>query len=137
MNNIFDSTINTLSSALDIRAERQKVLASNIANQETPGYRAKDIDFASELARRIRATPVNAVPVSSTSPGHIPIVSRLYGEPQVVERPTGLEGFDRNNVGVEGEMVRLSENTIMYNTAVKMLKAKFGMIMSAIKEGGR
>lgn len=140
INGLFDSTVSTLGTALDLRSERQRLLTSNVVNQETPGYRAKDIDFSAELKKRIGGgvgPGVRPAAHHTTHPRHIPVVGRNGAPvPSVFERATAIESYDRNSVGVEGEMVRLSENTIMYNAAAQMLKEKFSLMMTAIKEGG-
>lgn len=136
---IFNSTIKLLENTLDLRASRHRLLQSNIANQETPGYRAKDINFEQEL-KRVSAGPNSSAPAISdgrTNSAHIPIITERGASPVVVERPSGIQGMDGNSVGVEEEMVKLSENTLKYNISVNMLKGRFNMIMTAIKEGGR
>ena len=140
VNGLFDSTFTTLGSALDLRAERQRLLTSNVVNQETPGYRAKDINFSAELEKRVGggggAGPRPAA-YQTSHPRHIPVMGRHGGPvPSVFERASAIEAYDRNSVGVEGEMVRLSENTIMYNATAQMLREKFSLMMTAIKEGG-
>lgn len=135
---IFDSTLSVLSKSLDLRADRHRLLSSNIANQETPGYRAKDINFEEELNKRIGVRNASTVSPASTNPGHIPVISRYQGsEAEIIERPSDDGGYDKNSVGIEGEMVRMTENTIMYNATTKMLKSKLNLLMTAIKEGGR
>ena len=109
--------------------KRHRHLASNLANAETPGYRPTDIKFEEALK--------NALPAGATHPGHIPIQAHDSGNLSPAYRATEFEGYDRNSVGVEAEMVRLSENTIMYSAVAKMLKGKFSLLMTAIKEGGR
>jgi len=140
---IFNSTIKLLENSLDLRAAKHRLLQSNIANQETPGYRAKDINFEQELKRVSASTPANtgADPGTGvngrTNPAHIPVIGERGMEPRVIERPSGIEGFDSNSVGIEGEMVKLSENTLKYNISAKLLKGRLNMLMTAIKEGGR
>lgn len=133
---LFDRTIDLLGNSLDLRAQRQKLLSSNIANQETPGYRAVDIKFEDELRKKEAVTNGQAgVTLARTSALHIPGVSGIAGEPAVLDRATDIEGYDMNSVGIEGEMVRLSENSLMYATSAKMLKSKFNILMAAIREG--
>jgi len=48
-----------------------------------------------------------------------------------------IEGYDRNSVGIEGEMAKLSENSLMYTISSKMIRSKFNLLMTAIKEGSR
>jgi len=133
---LFDSTISLLGSSLDLRAGRQKLLASNIANEETPGYRAVDMNFEEELRRKDGSSAPGLIPVS-TNPLHIQGVNLTAGEPRVLDRATEIGGYDGNSVGIESEMVKLSENSLMYDVSSKMLKSKFNILMTAIKEGGK
>lgn len=134
-NGLFDKTISLLGNSLDLRAARHKLLSSNIANQETPGYHAVDINFEEELKKR-EGRSLSA-PVERTNPAHLIPVRGTAGGPAVIERATDLESYDKNSVGIEGEMAKLSENSLMYNATAKMLKSKFNLLMTAIKEGGR
>lgn len=132
---LFDRTIDLLGTSLDIRAARQKLLASNIANQETPGYRAVDIKFEDELKKREGLNGSSGLILARTSPMHITALAGAAGEPSVLDRATEIEGYDKNSVGIEGEMVRLSENSLMYATSTTMLKSKFSLLITAIREG--
>ena len=134
---IFDKTIGMLGSALDLRAARQRLISSNIANQDTPGYKASDIKFEDELRKR---EGTGGAPVLvRTSSGHLPLSGSGSGtgDPRVIERGGETEGYDQNSVGIEGEMARLSENALMYSVASKLIRGKFSTLMTAIKEGGR
>lgn len=134
---MFDNTINLLGNSLDLRAHRHKLLSSNIANQETPGYRAVDIDFEQEMRKAEGSIP-SGQPLQTTNAMHISAGGHGgQAVPEVVDRVTDLEGYDRNSVGIEAEMARLSENTIMYRTSAQLLKYKLNLLMTAIKEGGR
>lgn len=133
---MFDNTVNLLGSSLDLRAARHKLLSSNVANQETPGYRAVDINFEQEMQKAQGSLP-SSQPLAATDVMHISTGSPAGPAPAVVDRVTDLEGYDQNSVGIEGEMARLSENTIMYRTSAQLLKYKFSLLMTAIKEGGR
>lgn len=131
---IFDKTIGMLGTALDLRAARQRLISSNIANQDTPGYKASDIRFEDELRKR---EGTGGAPVLvRTNSGHLPLSGAGAGEPRVIERGE-TEGYDQNSVGIEGEMARLSENALMYSVASKLIRGKFSGLMTAIKEGGR
>lgn len=133
-NGLFDKTISLLGNSLDLRAARHKLLTSNIANQETPGYRAVDLKFEDELKKRQGGA---LTPLERTNTAHMIPVRGIGAGPVVVERATDLESYDKNSVGIEAEMAKLSENSVMYNATTKMLKSKFNLLMTAIKEGGR
>ncbi len=133
---IFDRTMRLLQRTLDLRSARQRVIASNVANEETPGYRASELTFTDQL--------------QSAQKGRLPIVlaatqSRHFGMrgPQGVqavtgrlsEVPAGDLPLDANSVNLELEMAKLSENAMQYNAAATILAAKFRGLLSAIREG--
>lgn len=133
---MFDKTVGLLGNSLDMRAYRHELLSSNIANQETPGYRAADINFEKEMQKAEGSLPQGAH-LQGTNARHISTGGASSPAPAIVDRVTDLEGYDQNSVGIEAEMARLSENTIMYKTSAQLLKYKFNLLMTAIKEGGR
>lgn len=110
-----DNSIKTLENIMDICVYRQKILASNIANVDTPNYKAKDIDFKEELKRAIE----NGSPTL-----------------RVIEAPTTMPNRDGNTVEIEVEMTKLAETMLMYNVASQLLSTKIRMFKDAIK-GGR
>ena len=131
MSGLFDSTISLIENTLNLRAFRHKVLSSNIANIETPGYRAREVKFADEL-KRIGGNGAGTALVS-THPGHIGMNTDSSVNPEVTLVSTGAEALDGNSVSVDAEMVKLSENTMMYSVSAKLIKAKFRTLMAAIK----
>ncbi len=108
--------IGLLEKALDIRAFYHRILASNIANVETPGYKEKDIDFRKEL----ESATQDAV--------HIEVREKTTTE-------DGIAAVDGNTVGLEDQIVKMTENTLMFNSLVQMINKKFSMIRYAINEG--
>lgn len=95
---------------LDLAAYRQGIVASNVANIDTPGYRTKDIDFRTEL-QKASATPA-AVEVGG-----------------LLERPDG------NNVSVDRESMRLAETQLQFRLGVQLLRTEFRRMLTAINEG--
>ena len=133
---IFDKTMRLLQRTLDLRGARQRVIASNLANEETPGYRASELTFMDQL--------------QSAHKGRLPIVmaatqSRHFGVhgPQGVqavsgklsEVPAGDLPLDANSVNLELEMAKLSENAMQYNAAATILAKKFHGLLNVIREG--
>jgi flagellar basal-body rod protein FlgB len=118
-----DNTIKVLEKMLDVSAFRQKVLASNIANADTPGYKAKDISFQKELDRAIEG-------------------SRIEGQEskrqdyEIYETVTTMPNRDGNTVNLDIEMAKVAENTLIYNAATQLMTMKMRMIKDVIK-GGR
>lgn len=110
-----DNSIKILEKIMDICTYRQKILASNIANADTPNYKAKDINFQEELKKASE----NAT-----------------GTYQVIEAPTTMPNRDGNTVNIEVEMTKVAETMLMYNAATQLLSTRIRMLKDAIK-GGR
>jgi flagellar basal-body rod protein FlgB len=99
---------------MNLVSARQKVVASNIANADTPGYQTKDIDFASELA------------------------SQMYGaKPNVIEVAGLKTKNDGNNVDVDREARMLAENAMRFSVASNLAHSEINTIRTAIQEGGK
>jgi flagellar basal-body rod protein FlgB len=118
--------------ALKIRALRNQVLSSNIANADTPGYKARDLDFASALRRahggslRLVATSDNHLPAPN-GPGNGPD-RLLYRTPS---QPT----LDGNTVETDVEQAAFAENALMYRASLAFLDGRIRSIRFAIKGG--
>jgi flagellar basal-body rod protein FlgB len=109
---VIDAVTNQLEGYMDLVSARQKLVVSNIANIDTPGYTAKDIDFQSELM--------------SLTPGQ---------SPHVIDAPGLVVKSDGNNVSLDREARLLSENALRFNVASNLMKTQLKMVESAIKEG--
>ncbi len=110
-----DNSIKLLSKIMDICAYRQKILASNIANADTPDYKAKDINFQEELKKAAESDSISL---------------------KVIEAPTTMPNRDGNTVNIEVEMTKLTETLLMYNSAVQLLSKRIGMYKD-VARGGR
>jgi flagellar basal-body rod protein FlgB len=129
---ILDRVVGIHDDALRLRAYRSNILASNIANADTPGYKAKDIDFKSILSRQLTASGVDRVGMRNTHSGHIQIDrSSLGAEPQY--RNPLQAPLDGNTVDSHIEYTRFAENTLMYQASLQFLGGRFKSLMSAIK----
>lgn len=131
MAGLFDGTINMLGRSLDLGSMRHKLISSNIANQETPGYKAVDVDFMAALNK----AEGEALPMSKSDERHLKGVSSV-SQGAVSVQQTGVdEGYDRNSVNIEKEMAKMAENTMMYNAAADILARKFKGLEYAVREG--
>ncbi len=104
---------------MDLLSARQKLVASNIANADTPGYRTQDFDFQTEFAQAISRTAMSAEPGP-------PLVSPVSG--------LALKN-DGNNVNLDREARLLSENALRFSAASNLLRGQLQMVRTAIKEG--
>ncbi|HWC96542.1 MAG TPA: flagellar basal body protein [Candidatus Sulfopaludibacter sp.] len=96
---------------MDLLSARQKLVASNIANVDTPGYQTKDIDFQSEFH------------------------SAWRGAPQVQDVAGLATKNDGNNVSLDRESRLLAENALRFNLASSLMRSQIQQVRSAIKEG--
>ena len=126
MDALFGKTIEMLSTILDFRSERHKVIASNIANIDTPNYRPKDIVFKEEL----KALIGNGTGITMAK-------SR---EKHLSERPISGDKADYEvidsggKVNLDSEMAKLAENHLMHNLTVELLARKFRGLNTVLRE---
>jgi flagellar basal-body rod protein FlgB len=130
---MFDKTVSFLSKALDVMSLRHQIIASNIANQDTPNYKAADIKFHEELESALKAN--GTIEIQKTDPKHMapgdPYAPVASGN--IFMRPDGA-GYDGNNVNAELEMAIMAKNTIMYDTAAQIVSGKLKALSSAIRD---
>ena len=119
-----------LGKMLDKAALSQRVISSNVANAETPGYQRKGVSFDQEL---LRAVAADRMPVKRTNPKHMPDPNWVENiEPEVVEIEDGYwNGV--NNVDIEREMVDLAKAQLDFSMASKLLNSRFTGLRTAIR----
>jgi flagellar basal-body rod protein FlgB len=114
-----------LSRFLDVDVARYKLISTNLANIDTPGYHTRDLDFRAELERAAAEdSGLAGVQLASASS---PVAHQVRG---LMERPDG------NNVSVERESLLLAEAQMKFNLGVQLLKDQFHTIAMAINSGG-
>jgi flagellar basal-body rod protein FlgB len=109
---VLDGITTDIEHYMDLLSARQKLVASNIANVDTPGYKTKDIDFQFEYISAIEGQP-----------------------PNVIETPGLALKSDENNVNMDREARLLGENALRFNVASNLMKTQLKAYESAIKEG--
>jgi flagellar basal-body rod protein FlgB len=125
----FDSALGIHQKALALRSQRAEILASNIANADTPGYKARDIDFKSTLANI--ETRSNGG-LTRTNPKHIQI-STADNNAEVLYRTPNQSSLDGNTVDGLLEKSAFAENALRYQASLTFLGGKFKGLMAAIK----
>ena len=132
---IFNRTMQLLHRTLDLRQARQRVIASNIANEETPGYRATELNFQDSLQAAQRGRGL--VTLAVTQGRHIgprgDSFQQVTGKLGAV--PGGDLPLDANSVNIELEMAKMSDNAMQYNSAASIMAIRFRHLMGAIREG--
>lgn len=127
-------------SALDLRLSRQDVLNSNIANAETPGYRALGYDFEAQLQAIAGEEEDGSPPMKASHAKHfLSAHTEADGtfQPEVYVRPTESVGQDGNTVDVDQEMAQMAQNQILYRATVELINKKLGTLKYAISNGGQ
>lgn len=131
---IADRTINVLQKSLDLRSQKQQVIAGNIANSETPGYSPRKMSFEDDLRQAINSPEMAG---RRTNAKHFPIggggINGVRGEisRQLDTNPMG----ERNGVSVDDEMFDLAENQLLYEAGSQILKKKLNMLKYAASDG--
>jgi len=131
---IFSSrALDVLKRGLDAFAIRGRVIADNVANASTEGYRAKRVDFEEDLRKALERGP--SLPARTDSPRHIPITALSVGEvePRVVESDAAAGEGEPNNVVIEREMADLAQNEILFDFAAKQIAGAYRTMKGAIR----
>ena len=114
--------------ALKLHTYRQQLIASNIANADTPGYKARDIDFASALknAQAAQSSPQNTA-TRTSDPDAPPLGAEL------LYRSTVQRSIDNNTVDLDVERAQFAENTVRYEAQLMFLNSQIRSMLAAIQ----
>lgn len=122
-----------MSKSLDFQSQRQLLVSSNISNMDTPGYKAKDIDFKGALRDAMGSG--DGLNLKKTQSGHLgPGMDSLRSlQPEVYAEPDAARS-NGNNVNVDKEMSKLAETQIGYSATVQLMSKRGSIIRTAIRE---
>lgn len=137
INGLFNFSDRLQMESLGLRNRRSEVVTANIANAETPGYRAFGFDFEKQLQDLGKMN--DPIGVRTSNPAHMRnSFTKADGSltPEVYVRPTESVDEDGNTVDIDTEMAQMAQNQILYRTTVETLNRKIGMLKYAIN-GGR
>jgi flagellar basal-body rod protein FlgB len=129
----FSRTFQALEHAIKISQKRHTLISSNISNIDTPGYKAKDVDFRKSLARVLESG--NELNLAKTNPKHIGQEINTASGVEVFEEKQEWNGY--NWINIDKEMTRLTQNNLIYRTSVETLLRKISLLKEVIREGGR
>ncbi|MDG9671994.1 flagellar basal body rod protein FlgB [Hahella sp. CR1] len=125
----FDKALGIHEQALNVRARRAEVLANNIANADTPGFRARDIDFKAVL--RQAKSIEDSLEVVTTDDAHMAIKTPAEGA--LLYRQPLQPSIDGNTVDTQTEIVQYSKNALDFQASFEFLNSRLKGIVSAIK----
>ena len=134
-NGLFRDTIALLERSLNLRSLQHRVLASNIANMDTPNYKAVELAVAEEMSGNQDSD--SGIQLVQTQPGHLPLKDNAAENVKLkVAKPPefSLRG-DGNTVDLDRTMGSLAENTLLYKTAAQIISQKFSGLKNVIKGG--
>lgn len=132
-------TLGMLERSLDLIAQRHQVLLANVANEQTPGYKAKDLDFRAALTAAAQSATSPIAARRGDSEPHarhlaLPGMAQRTPAPALVDLPGAAGGLDGNTVAIEKTMAALHENSTLFAAASQILSRKYQGLLTAIKE---
>ena len=132
MNRLTDS-LDFQAQALSLRSERQRLIASNIANADTPGYVARDLNFAQALSQATGAGQTGTT-LAASQPGHIAAGSTSAGASfsTLLYATPSQTNLDRNTVDMDRERASFADNTVKYEATLRFIGAHVRTTLSAI-----
>ncbi|HEX4583974.1 MAG TPA: flagellar basal body rod protein FlgB [Burkholderiaceae bacterium] len=128
------ATLDFQAAALSLQAQRAKVLASNIANADTPNYRAKDFDFGQALTQATQATTQtqSAAAVARTHPAHLSAAGTVAPAPVLQYRQPLQAALDGNTVDLDTERAAFAESSVRYEATLRFLNGQIKTMLTAI-----
>ncbi len=133
MKTLFGHTFQVLTRAVQLRAKRHAVISSNIANVDTPGYKAKELPFEEIMKSEFSKQTPPPLPLERTDEAHIPGDQEVTGDAPRLIKERGVP----NDVDLDVEMAKLMENNLQYQATIQALIKEFDMLKTASTEGGR
>ena len=126
-----------LGSALTGLAVRQRAIANNVANVDTPGFKRGEVQFERQLQSAL--TRRQSVSLVATDPRHFADVrdDGLAVAPELISTADSTLRNDGNNVDIDQEMIKLADTSIRYNAVSQLVAGRFSLLRSIINEGRR
>jgi flagellar basal-body rod protein FlgB len=125
-----DSYLGVHPDALKLQSKRTEVIANNLANSDTPGYKARDIDFRAAMASAGSADAT--VKLATTNAGHSSIDPTTDASAGLQYRTPLAPSLDGNTVDAQQEQAAFADNTVRYQATLTFLSARFKGLMTAI-----
>ncbi|WP_300085492.1 flagellar basal body rod protein FlgB [uncultured Nitrosomonas sp.] len=136
MINKLDNLLGFNQKALGLRATRQELLSGNIANADTPGFKAKDFDFSKAMQNAQSSQAIQHSALSTTAPRHIGLadfrsITSVPKQYRIPQQPS----IDGNTVDMDTERMQFVDNAMRYDAGLTFISGQFRTLLSAIKEG--
>jgi len=129
----FESALGIHEKALGFRAQRAEVLANNIANADTPHYKARDLDFAAVLAEQNAKAQRGTMQLSRTDGQHIAAEGLSIADAGLRFRTPHQPSIDQNTVDLQLEQASYAENAVQFQASFTFLNSKFKGLIGALR----
>lgn len=129
----FDNALGPTVDALKLRSERTELIASNIANADTPQFKSRDIDFKGLLGDTLARSGVTTAALRTTHTNHLVGGSEISAEGRLLYRTPLLPSLDGNTVDVHAEQAQFAENNLQFQAAFDFLSRRFQGLIEAIR----
>ncbi|MEE1921437.1 flagellar basal body rod protein FlgB [Pseudomonas sp. 148P] len=129
-----DNELRFQQDAMSLRAERQQVLANNIANADTPQFRARDFDFAAELASSLSEDKsLRGMSLATTSDRHLRASSAAGASRELLYRVPDQPSLDGNTVDMDRERAQFADNSVRYQASLTFLTNRLQSLKTAMQ----
>lgn len=127
-----DNAFSFQNQALSLRAQRSQMLAANIANADTPHYKARDIDFGKALQSAVAGRGAQALPLATTAGGHVNLL-RDVAPTHLYYRQETQSAVDGNTVDMDVERAQFADNALRYEASLTFLTGQIRSVMDALQ----
>ena len=127
-----DNALSFQQQALGLRAQRQQILAGNIANADTPHYQARDFDFSTALKEAVAGRSSGNLALTTTAAAHLP-GSVQESSARLLYRNPVQPSADGNTVDMDVERAQFSENAVQYEARVAFITAQIKLLTAAVQ----
>lgn len=127
-----DKALGIHAQALELRGRRAEILAANLANADTPHYKARDIDFKSTLTHAL-GRQGDTVSLRATQPGHVQSAGQPSATDELLYRTPHQSSLDGNTVDTQVEQAQFTQNALQYQASLSFLSGKIRSLMTAIR----
>lgn len=125
------SSLAVYNQAINLRTQRHEALASNIANADTPNYKARDFDFASAMQNAVSGRGLGALDMSTTARGHLSGAT-MPGQVALQYRSSTQSAVDGNTVDMDVERGQMAENAVQYQILTQLISDRIKGVRNAL-----
>ena len=138
MSGMLDNYLRVNETAINLRAQRQQLLASNIANADTPNYKARDIDFSKSLQSALERSEPSTTGLKKTDPAHLDGNTKVDGSngsdsATILYRTSVQPNADGNTVDMDVERNQFSDNAVHYEAGLTLITSQIKDMLAVLQ----